>query len=384
MLLYIHVPFCKQKCAYCAFHSTRPAKGDIAGYATLAAKEIRWWGDKLKHPQIRTIFFGGGTPSLMPLPALSNMVAAIRDSFDLHRDLEFTMEANPDSVADWTYLDGLRKLGVNRLSMGVQSTYDHYLDFLGRPHSAAEAKGAFYNARSAGFQNISLDLIWGLPKQRLYTWMKQLRDIVEWKPDHLSCYGLSIEPGTRLAALDEAGKLEFDTEENLSKMFVYGAEFLESAGYLQYEISNFARMGFMSKHNLGYWEGSDYLGIGPSAVSTIEGKRWQNPCSPVDYARQITSGTLGDDFEALDATTRLKEMIMLRLRTTRGLRLGAYKALTGRSFTADFGPMVQALRQNGLVRMSGGYLRLSKTGMVVSDTILTNFFASSIWDKDEE
>jgi oxygen-independent coproporphyrinogen-3 oxidase len=380
MLLYVHVPFCTRKCRYCAFHSGPPADGDMRGYAALVSKEIRYWGKRLDHPELRTIFFGGGTPSLLPLPLLTNIVTAIRDSFSFKTNLEFTIEANPESLTDWSYLHGIRSLGVNRLSMGVQSTDDEALRLLGRPHSGAEARAAFDTARMVGFQNISVDLIWGLPGQRLSEWLGQLRRVVKWKPDHLSCYGLTIEPGTPLADSDERGELEFAGDEELSKMFIYGAEYLESMGYLQYEISNFARMGFTSRHNLGYWEGRDYLGVGPSAVSTIRGRRWQVPCAPRDYATALRSETLDANAEELDVVTRLKEMIMLRLRTSRGLRLGAYKAMTGRSFTEDFAPMVQALRQNGLIRMSGGYLRLSKTGMVVSDTILANLFDSPVWD----
>ncbi|NJB68630.1 oxygen-independent coproporphyrinogen-3 oxidase [Desulfobaculum xiamenense] len=380
MLLYVHVPFCRRKCRYCAFHSTVPAKGDLAAYATLAEREIRHWGRTLGHPEIRTIFFGGGTPSLLPLPQWGRLVTAIRESFTLLPNLEFTTEANPESLTDWAYLQGLMGFGVNRLSMGVQSTDDAMLTLLGRPHTAADAHRAFDLARNVGFANISVDLIWGLPGQRLATWLHQLREIVRWRPEHMSCYGLSFEPGTPFEHMLDTGDITPVDEQEQAKMFIHGAEYLESEGYLQYEISNFARMGFTSRHNLGYWEGEDYLGIGPSAVSTLNARRWQNPTEPKAYARAIESGTLGGDFEALDAATHAREMVMLRLRTARGLHLADYHSATGRDFLKDFGPMVQALRQNGLVRLSQGHLRLSKTGMIVSDTILGNLFDSPVWD----
>ncbi len=268
----------------------------------------------------------------------------------------------------------LPRLGVNRLSVGVQSTYDHYLQLLGRTHDAATARAVCRMARDAGLSNLSLDLIWGLPKQRLYTWMQQLREIMELSPNHLSCYGLSLDEGTPLERAAKRQDLGFPPEDDLAKMYVYGAEYLESEGLLQYEISNFARMGFTSRHNLGYWEGRDYLGLGPSAFSTLRGRRWGNPADLDQWAGQVRSGTLGRDAEVLDLEARVRELIMLRLRTTRGLRLRAYTLLTGSSFVQDFGPMVQALRQNSLIRIANGYLRLTKTGMLVSDSILANLF----------
>lgn len=374
MLLYVHVPFCRRKCTYCAFHSVVPRPGETTRYATLLKKEAEYWGRKLKRPTVTTVYLGGGTPSLLSLPELSTLVSAIRRNFALKPDLEFTMEANPDSIMDMSYLYAAREMGINRLSIGVQSLQDDLLMTLGRLHTAEQARGVINLARDCGFANISVDLIWGLPKQRLQTWMRELKEVVRLRPEHLSCYGLTLEPGTPLEKLSHKVDLELAPENDLAKMFLDGAQYLESHGYLQYEISNFARMGFESRHNRGYWEGKNYLGMGPSAVSTIRHSRWQNPADMAAYAKALDEGSLGSGHEHLDEDTLLREMVMLRLRTAKGLNLASYKKRAGVSFTERYARLVQALRQNGLIRLSAGHLRLSKTGMLVSDTILANIF----------
>jgi len=374
MLLYIHVPFCKRKCHYCAFHSVVPGQGEVRLYTDLLIKEMNHWGRKLGRPEIGTVHFGGGTPSLLTLPQLDQIVRALRNNFAMGPNLEFSFEANPESAADWTYLEGLRRLGVNRLSLGVQSFNDQDLKILGRPHNAREAEGAVHLARSVGFPSLSLDLIWGLPGQMAHHWMTNLKKAVSLGLQHISCYGLTIEPGTLLERLENEGTLVLAAEAEQQKMYVYGGEYLESEGFLQYEISNYARMGFMSRHNTGYWEGKNYLGLGPAAVSTLSSRRWKNPEDLQQYARAVTEGTLDQDSEILDRETRIREMVMLRLRTTRGLRLAAYRKLTGRSLTQEHGPMLQALRQGDLIRISGGYLRLTRPGMLISDTIISNLF----------
>ncbi len=374
MLLYVHVPFCRSKCRYCAFFSKVPAPGEMRRYAELVAREAAYWGRRLRRPEVATIHFGGGTPSLLPPPLLDTVVRALRNNFALGPNLEFSFEANPESVADWTVLDALRRLGVNRLSLGVQSFADHDLAFLGRPHDGRQAEGAVHLARSAGFSNLNLDLIWGLPGQRRGDWLANLKKAVDLGVQHISCYGLTIEPDTPLEAMQHAGTLELPDEAEQQKMYVYGGDYLESEGFLQYEISNYARMGFASRHNTGYWEGRRYLGLGPGAVSTLGARRWKNPEDLDAYATAVEAGALDTDAEDLDRETRLREMVMLRLRTARGLRLSAYRKLTGRSLTAEHASLLQALRQNDLIRISGGYLRLTRPGMLVSDTIIGSLF----------
>ncbi|EMG36443.1 putative oxygen-independent coproporphyrinogen III oxidase [Desulfocurvibacter africanus PCS] len=372
LLLYVHVPFCRSKCRYCAFHSvplTMDSMEDMERYAEAVAREMKLWGQRLGKPPAHTVYFGGGTPSVLPEYALERIMRALRDSFDLSGCQEFTFEANPDSV-HLNYLRELRDFGVNRLSLGVQSLNNDELAFLGRPHNAMQAVQAFQTARAAGFGNVSLDFIWGLPRQNAASWIKTLKKAEELRPEHLSCYGLTIEPNTPLEVEEQAGTLILPGEDMLAKCYIYGAQFLEEHGYLQYEISSFARMGYASKHNMGYWAGSDYLGFGPAATSTFGGRRWTNPTDLHDYVFQVDAGGTGKRAEELDEATRLRERIMLALRTTQGLDLREHDKRTGGSFLERHRKLVTLLRNNGLIRLSKGCLSLTRTGMLVSDTII--------------
>jgi oxygen-independent coproporphyrinogen-3 oxidase len=374
MLLYIHVPFCKRKCHYCSFHSFAPGEGDFERYTGLLIREIGFWRDRLGPVKLQTVYFGGGTPSMLPIELVTRIIEAVDKAFRLEPGFEFSFEANPDSVVEWGYLPELYRLGVNRVSLGVQSFNDRDLLLLGRPHSSRQAEGAYNLARGVGFENVSLDLIWGLPEQNLKAWMVQLSKAVHLAPTHLSCYALTLEPETPMPKIIKAQGLSLAPESEQAKMFIQGAEYLEESGYLQYEISNFARMGFASRHNMGYWDGVDYLGLGPSAVSTIQGARLENPRGLDAYAKAVNSDESLRTMELLDQETRRKEMVMLGLRTSKGLDLKAYRKLTGRGFLKEYESMVTALRQHELVRISGGRIRLTKAGMLVSDTILANFF----------
>lgn len=370
MLLYIHVPFCRGKCRYCAFVSKPLDMAEVEVYATVLPLEIRHFGKKLGRPKVETVYFGGGTPSLLPAWALARILPEIAKHFDLHPAVEWTFEANPDSALDVDYLKSLASYGVNRLSLGVQSFSDAALTFLGRPHDGKTAVAAINAARQAGFANISLDFIWGLPGQREATWLEDLKMAVRLRPEHLSCYGLTIEPGTPLAAQAETGTLDLPPESEQGRMYVHGAEYLEEQGYLQYEISSYARMGFQSRHNSGYWEGRDYLGLGPGAVSTLSGVRHENPRDVRDWAALVKAGRCGAGGVALTREERVREFVMLSLRTAKGLRLSLYKRLTGIDFVKENEGLLTALRQKELIRIHNGHLRLTKNGFLVSNLIL--------------
>lgn len=370
VLLYVHVPFCRSKCRYCSFHSNVFEPSAYAWYLQTLQQEIRLWGQRLGRLQVDTVYFGGGTPSLMPLADLDDVLSLVRESFCLAEQAEITLEANPDSTQDVSWFRGLLSLGVNRLSLGVQSLADEDLVRLGRPHSARMAVEAYGLARQAGFGNISLDFIWGLPRQKLKQWLDQLKTAAKLGPEHLSCYGLSIENGTELHRMSQEVDLELPSEQEQSKMFVYGAELLESKGYLQYEISNFARMGFQAVHNSGYWEGRDYLGLGPSAVSTLGRRRFTNPAFMDAYDAAVRGDFSGLDFEELSDQDRVVELVMLSLRTARGLELARYRRLAGADLMNRHERLIQALVQNGLARINRGRLRLTKEGMAVSNVII--------------
>ncbi|WBF66680.1 radical SAM family heme chaperone HemW [Desulfovibrio subterraneus] len=375
MLVYIHVPFCRSKCGYCAFHSEVPQGDAMQRYVDALLREVALWGDRLGNVPVETVFFGGGTPSMLPARAVAVVMDRIRKAFAVDRTAEVSLEANPESVANMDYMKTLLDAGVNRLSMGFQSMNPASLRQLGRPHSVRDAIRTFELARTMGFANINLDFIWGLPDQRLKLWLEDLRAIVRLGPDHLSCYGLTIEEGTPLELAVQKGRLTLPDDGEQGKMFIYGADYLESQGYLQYEISNFARMGFQCRHNMGYWEGADYLGMGPAAVSTLQGRRWTNPCALDEYAATVDAGTIGHDAETLTLMERVQELVMLRLRTTRGLRVKAYRELTGRDFIRDNKSLIHALHRNQLVRIRNGYLSLTRNGLLVSNAILERFFS---------
>lgn len=370
ILLYVHVPFCRRRCHYCAFHSQVFNQVTFAWYVKTLLQEIELWGKRLKRPRVKTLFLGGGTPSLFPLSQLDHVLRALRRNFTFDEGLEASIEANPDSASDVSYFRGLLSLGFNRLSLGAQSFSDADLETLGRPHSARQTVETFGLARRAGFANISLDLMFGLPGQRQREWLEQLKTAVRLRPEHLSCYGLTVEPGTRLARSCDLGEVRLPPEKEQSRMYVHGAEYLESEGYLQYEVSNFARMGFQCRHNLGYWRGEDYLGLGPSAVSTLGNRRFTDPLYMDAYDAYVRGGFAGQDYEELDEAARLREMVMLALRTTEGLDLAAYRRRSGRDLLKVEPRLIQTLHQNGLIRISGGRLKLTKTGLLVSNSII--------------
>jgi oxygen-independent coproporphyrinogen-3 oxidase len=349
----------------------------LRNYLNGLLAEISLWAGRLGRPRLETVFFGGGTPSILPVASLELILKRLRKEFRLEKGAEISFEGNPESMLQLGYAADLAALGVNRLSLGLQSLNEDMLRFLGRPHTRREALAAYEAARMGGIANINLDLIWGLPGQRLRLWLDELKTVVSLKPEHLSCYNLSLEEGSPLRPALERGDFELPGDKEQSSMYAYGSEYLETAGFLHYEISNYARMGFKCRHNLGYWEGRDYLGLGPSAVSTIGDKRWSNPRDLDAWLNRTARGLPPPECEILDRNVRVLELIMLRLRTDRGLRLQAYRKLTGRDFIADNKELIHGLHRKGMLRIKNGYLSLTAAGMLVSNSILEYLFTST-------
>ncbi len=395
MLLYVHVPFCRAKCAYCAFHSLPgPEASAVAAYAGTLLDEMRLQADRLRRgvsDQVETIFFGGGTPTLLPPVLLIRLLKAIRSEFPVAWDAEISLEANPESVPDVDSVRELTAAGFNRVSLGVQSFSNARLKTLGRLHTVAEAVDAFSRLRNGGFRNIGLDLMWGLPGQRPQAWMDELKYALELGPEHISCYGLTLEPGTPLAAPYGAPEAEWEeegapnflsnplpaplpNEDEQARMYVYGIEYLTSRGYIQYEVSNTARMGFACRHNMGYWSGDDYLGLGPAAVSTMRGLRWTNSSDHAQWRADVAQGTISAGAETIDEKTRLFEAVMLRLRTSKGLPFTLYQKMSGRDFLRDHGRLVRLLVEKKLLSLRNRHARLTLTGMLVSNSIIEKFF----------
>lgn len=378
MLFYIHIPFCSVRCRYCAFYSQALGKKfepeALQGFIDSLFLELALQAERFGKIEVDSIFFGGGTPSLLPPKIIHSILDRINRYFSLNQGAEITLEANPESLRTHQDVIDFLSAGVNRLSIGIQTMDEELLRLLGRVHHAKDSLHTLLIAREAGCTNLSTDLMWGLPGQGVRQWLQTVKDIVRLSPDHISAYGLSLEPGTELEKICARDNLQLPPELDMNIMYMEAADILEDSGYIHYEISNFAKMGFQCLHNIGYWEGREYLGFGPSATSTVGNRRWTNPLDLKEWANEIKTKKLGSKVEILTPRIRVLEMIMLRLRTMRGLRLKAYNTLTGRDFMKDNQRLVQALYENGLIRLRDGFLSLTRKGMLVSNAIFTNLF----------
>jgi oxygen-independent coproporphyrinogen-3 oxidase len=392
--LYVHAPFCRAKCRYCAFYSLPAGPGGpdaraLSRYLTALEAEMDRQAlacaENLALGPAPSLFLGGGTPSLLGPEGLARVLHALSARFPLADDAEITLEANPDSATP-ELLRAARALGVNRLSLGVQSLDDGLLAALGRTHDARQAGQAVADARAAGFGNLGLDLIFGLPGQTPQAWLDTLRRAVDLAPEHLSCYGLTIEPGTPLAA-DAATLARLPDDDAQAEMFLRGAEFLAAMGYEHYEISNFARPGRRCRHNLDCWRGGDVLGFGPAAASTLtradgvqtdspqtdgtRAERWTNPASLDAWEALVLSGRAGGhEREAIGPELRAREALMLALRTAEGLDLAAHQARTGQDLRSMHAALLAQLEHTGLVTLSPFRLALTPAGMLVSNSII--------------
>ena len=369
ILLYIHVPFCRRKCGYCSFHSGPWSREAGKVYLESALAELDAWGARLDCPRVATVYMGGGTPSLLPESAFSRVREVLERRFRLEADLEWTVEGNPESADSVVFFQSLRSAGVNRVSLGMQSFNDRDLAMLGRLHTAEQAVRSIGAARDAGFDNIGLDLIWGLPEQSVEAWLLNLKRAVELGPEHMSCYGLSVDTGTPLKQAVQENRITLPADEDLELMFLEGTAFLTELGYLHYEISNFCRLGRESRHNSGYWAGRPYLGIGPAAVSCMGGKRWRNPEQLHSYAGGVAEGPV--DVEELSRQDRINEMIILSLRTARGLSDETYYRFTGHGFEDGRKALIEAFMDRGLMRRTQAGWALTAKGMMVSNAVLS-------------
>ena len=348
--LYIHIPFCKSKCAYCDFYSSFLNEHLKEEYIAALIKEIKKWGGLLDRP-IDSIYVGGGTPSVLG-DGIEKILSAVYDNFDVCKSAEITAEVNP-AVLIGDFLTSAKRAGVNRLSIGMQSGIEEELKILKRNHTVDETKTTFYSARKLGFENISLDLMMCLPKSSLKTLEKSLDFLFELEPEHVSAYMLSIEPNTAFAKQKE---LDLPDEEEQSEQYLYVCEKLEQKGYEHYEISNFAKSGFESRHNNKYWKQEEYLGIGPSAHSFLDGKRFFYPRDVKEFIKNPS--TVFDE----EGGSK-QEAIMLGLRLKSGVRLWNISKET--SF------YIKKLETAGLVKFCDNILSLTDKGMLVSNNIIT-------------
>ena len=367
--IYVHIPFCRSKCEYCDFYSIPGARSKdlMDRYLDATIAHIRESAPAALGYEVDTVYFGGGTPSFFGARGLSRLFAEIDRRFNVSRDAEVTFEANPDSVT-LPMLMSLRRAGFNRISIGVQSDLDEQLKALGRPHNYKQAQQAVSLARRAGFDNVSVDLMFGLPNQSREQWMQTLRHVIDLKADHISCYGLKVEPGTKLYEYRNCANLPDDDAQ--ADMYFYAVETLESFGYKQYEISNFAKDGYICRHNMKYWVGDEYLGFGPCAASDFAGKRFTIEADLEKYITGVMNkGVVLSECETVPLRERAGEYLMLRLRTVDGVEESEYT----RSFLLPFKPIEKVLldlQKQDLTVLSNGRWRLTPKGFMVSNSIL--------------
>jgi len=375
--LYIHVPFCERKCPYCDFNTYAGLQRLYAPYARALAREITLAGEALSHPPARTVFLGGGTPTVLPTELLGEILEAVRRAFALLPDAEITAEANPGTV-DRARFAGLRALGVNRLSMGAQSFHDDELRFLGRIHSAEDVERAFAAARAAGFDNVNLDLIYGLPGQPVDKWRRTLAQAVALGPEHISCYALTVEAGTPLACWVEEGRVPPPDDDLAADLYEEAEASLAAAGYEHYEISNWARQAeadYRAQHNLIYWRNEPYLGFGAGAHSSLGGRRWWNVRAPEAYIRRLESGEgVTEGEETIDETLAMGETMMLGLRLVQeGVSREAFAKRHGRDLEEVYADELQELERWGLIERSRARVRLTRRGRLLGNQVFRRF-----------
>ncbi len=396
--LYIHIPFCAAKCGYCDFNSYAGQESLIPAYTQALIREAGLWAPLCEGRRVETVYFGGGTPSLMLLSDLERVLGRARSDFDVAPDAEVSLEANPGSV-DSDYLRGLRSLGVNRLSIGVQSLDDGELAALGRIHSAEEARAAFTAARRAGFDNVSLDLIYGLPRQTPAQWQGNLEAALALTPEHLSLYALTIEEDTPLGRDVASGRVPEPDPDIAAEMYTWAEERLGDAGYEHYEISNWSRPGFQCRHNVACWRNGSWLGLGAGSHSHLRqtagretweaGYRFANAAATqryidlvgetwaarrqdgerpeLDSMRQVTFR------ERIDRKLERADTLILGLRLTEGVRPADWRARFGEDLEAAYGPTLAELRGLGVLEHDAGPLRLSRRGRLLANEVFQRF-----------
>ena len=362
--LYIHIPFCKAKCAYCDFYSLAHSEEKMDAYMAALLRHLEEVAPRAAGMQVDTVYFGGGTPSYLGAARLCRILQTVLRRYDVARDAEITLEANPDSAGDWKELRRLRRAGFNRLSLGVQSTDDALLRRIGRVHTYEQVQQAVKAARKAKFTNLSLDLIYGLPGQTVEDWQRTLADAVALGPEHLSCYGLKLEEGTPL--WQQRQTLTLPDDDAQADMYLYTVAALGEMGYEQYEISNFAKSGKESRHNLKYWRMEEYAGFGPGAHSDFGGVRY-------GYVRDIDSYIAGrlvlSESETDSTLARDYEYVMLSLRTAAGIDRQTFE----KRYRQRFQPMETLFEQYekaGLALPTEGGWRLTPKGFLVSNSII--------------
>ena len=383
LALYLHIPFCTVKCGYCDFNAYEGLDHLVPHYTGALLHELELWAPAARQYRVRSVFFGGGTPSLSSLDDMRSITEAVRERYDIADDAEWTLEANPGELTV-EHLSGLRAAGINRLSIGVQSLHDEELEQLERGHTAERAIEAVRAARAAGFDNLNLDLIFGLIDQPLERWRHTIERALELEPEHLSCYALTVEPGTALHYRVAKGELTEPDPDTAADQYDWTRERLARAGYAHYEISNWARPGRECLHNIVYWRAEPYLGLGAGAHSLFAGQRFANVDAPHTYIeaveesyeerqqrgrgvlRQIVGGETPDD------TTMRADAMILGLRLLQGVSAAEFAGRFGIAPQDAFGEALERHLGFGLLEQEGDRLRLSDRGLLLANEVFAD------------
>ena len=403
LALYVHVPFCETKCPYCDFNTYAGIEALMPSYVGALVNEVAGWGKALERPPLRSVFFGGGTPSYLPTRDLTRLMRAVRAAFDLPRGAEATLEANPgDTVRE--RLAAIRRAGFNRVSIGVQSLDDEELRLLGRRHSAEQAKAGVAAAREAGFDNLNLDLIFGLPGQLVASWEHTLEEALALAPDHVSAYALTLEEGTPMAADVAAGRLREPDPDVGAEMYRLAQEMLSNAGYAQYEVSNWAKPGRASVHNLAYWQSRPYLGVGPGAHSYLwanglpaleamgaDGARFATLRSPRAYVEAaahwspdgagapgaVARSPLVAEREALTRAAAMGDYLMMALRLNEGVADADFRARFNEPIETRFAAPLAECAALGLLAREGARTLLTEHGRLLGNEVFERVVAAA-------
>jgi oxygen-independent coproporphyrinogen III oxidase len=376
--LYVHIPFCFHKCHYCDFYSiTRQTPERMDGFVNLILREAEFWtrSNTGPKPRLRTVFFGGGTPSLLPATSMARLLAGLQDRFDFSGVEEWTIEVNP-ATAELEYCRMLRAAGVDRLSFGAQSFNPSELATLERHHDPADVPRSIALAREAGFTRLNVDLIYAVPGQDLESWAASLDAALALGTPHVSAYNLTYEPNTPMAVKKRLGRFVPVEESAELEMFHHARRRLTAAGLEPYEISNYATSGEACRHNLVYWTGGNYIGLGPSAASHVEGHRWRNRPHLREWEEAVAGGHVpATDVEILSPSRRAGELAMLMLRLAGGLNYAAFAAKTGLDARAVFADQVERLGRPGLLTADANAICLTESGLNVADAVAAEFLS---------
>ncbi|WP_139420389.1 radical SAM family heme chaperone HemW [Chryseobacterium mulctrae] len=372
-MIYIHIPFCKQKCSYCNFHFSTSLNFKDEMLDAMK-KEIFLRKDELQNKDLQSLYFGGGTPSVLCADEIKSLIDEVLKHFSFNNDIEITLEANPDDLNP-QFLKGLSDSPVNRLSIGTQSFFDEDLKLMNRAHNASEAEGSIKRAQDFGFENLSIDLIYGSPTSNLEIWKENLNKTIALEIPHISSYALTVEPKTALENWVSKGKIANPKEEEQNREFYYMIDFLKDHGFNHYEVSNFAKEGFYSRHNSAYWKYQEYLGIGPSAHSYNgnDVRSW-NVANNQQYIKKLNSNILAKETEILSQQDQFNEMIMIGLRTIWGVNLDSLNQKFSENILDKFNKEIQHKIEDGILKIEDNHLKIPEKHWFMADGIASDLF----------